>query len=151
MKTVFSRILPIGVFALALVLGGCSKEPVKIESVEVLTNVDRGSGNFNRVLKICFDQPLKSSFYHTVTLITNEDYKLEGGNWLRPMASDPTNPCQLRNIYLYLDKDSPPGSRPLIDEYVRPGNVRQLLLKIYDDEPVTGKERPVDEKLFRNI
>lgn len=151
MKQVTTKLLMIGVLAAAFLLGGCEKEPIKITSVEILTDVDRGSGNFNRVLKICFDKPLKSSYYHTMSLVSNEDYKLEGGSWLKPMASDPNNHCQLRNVYLYLGKDAPAGSRPLIDEYVRPGNVRNLLLRIYLEEPVTGKERPLDERMFNNI
>lgn len=151
MKQVTTKLLMIGVIAATFLLGGCEKEPIKISSVEILTDTDRGSGNFNRVLKICFDKPLKSSYYHTMSLVSNEDYKLEGGSWLKPMASDPNNRCQLRNLYLYLGKDAPAGSRPLIDEYVRPGNVRNLLLRIYLEEPVTGKERPLEERMFSNI
>lgn len=150
MKTM-NMFLFAGFLALTLGLSGCSKEPVKITSVEILTDMDRGSGNFNRVLRICFDKPIKSDYYHTMNLVTNEDFKLSGGSWIRPMASDPDNKCQLRNLYLYLGKNDPPGSRPLIDEYVRPGNVRQLMIRIYAEEPTSDKERPMEERIFSNI
>lgn len=146
---ILSKLLLVSVLAVAL--AGCSKEPVTITSVEIKTGMDRGSGNFNRVLNICFDKPLKSEYFHTMSLVTKEGYKLSGGSWLRPRASDPKNKCQLRNIYLYLGRDDPPGSRPLIDEYVRPGNISQLLIKIYEDEPKSKKERPMTERLFSDI
>jgi hypothetical protein len=140
-----------GFLALTFGLSGCAKEPVKITSVEIVTDMDRGSGNFNRVLRICFDKPIQSDYYHTMHLVTNEDFKLSGGSWIRPRASDPKNKCQLRNLYLYLGKNDPPGSRPLIDEYVRPGNVRQLMIRIYAEEPTSDKERPMEERIFSNI
>lgn len=145
------KLLAVGFLALIVGLAGCAKDPIEIRSVEILTNMDRGSGNFNRVLKICFDHPVTSTYYHTMHLVTNEEFKLSGGGWVRPMASDPDNKCQLRNLYLYLGKDDPPGSRPLIDEYVRPGNVRQLMLRIYEDEPQSDQDRPIDEKIFSNL
>lgn len=142
----------------ALVLGafwltGCEKEPVEIVSVQLLTDMDRGSGNFSRVLEICLDHPvaIKSPYYHTLSVVSNEGYELKGGSWIRHMASDPKNPCQLRNLYLYLGKEDPPGSRQFIDEYLRPGNIKQLEIKLYAEEPVTGRETPMAAKIVYNL
>lgn len=135
----------------SLGLAACSKEPVKITSVEILSDVDRGSGNFNRVLKICFDKPLKSDYYHTVHFVSKEDYKLSGGSLLKPLASDPKNKCHLKNIYLYLGRNDPPGSRKLIDEYINAGNIKDLMVRIYSEKPESDKERPMDERIFSNI
>lgn len=133
-----------------LILMGCSKEPVKVVSAQVLDNLDKGSGNFDRVLKICFKEPIKSDYYHKIVLMTNEAFKLDGGNMLRPMASDPENKCQYRNLYSYIHKDSPPNARQMIKDYVRPGNINQLLVQVYYDKP-EGKEAPVSEKLFKGL
>lgn len=154
MKFSMSKFLAAGLVTVALALSGCGgKEPVEIVSVKVLTDADRGSGNFNRVLEVCLDKPIKikSPYFHTMTLVTNEGFELSGGSWMRHMASDPKNPCQWRNLYLYLGRDDPPGSRPMIDEYVVPGNIRELQIKLYAQEPVTGQERPMAERTFRNI
>lgn len=144
--------------AIALVLGvfglsGCEKEPVEIVSVQLLTDVDRGSGNFSRVLEICFDHPvaIKSPYYHTMYLVSNDGYELKGGSWIRHMASDPKNPCQLRNLYLYLGKDDPPGSRQMIDEYVRPGNIRELKIELFAEEPKSSRDQPMASKTYRNL
>jgi hypothetical protein len=134
---------------LSLQLAGCSKDKVKITSAAVV-NLDKGSGNFDRVMKICFNEPLKSEYYHKVKIVTYEDVKIEGEGWLRPLASDPDNKCQLRNIYLYINKNSPPHARDLIHDYVKPGNIKALLVQIYFDKP-EGKEIPVDEKLFKDL
>lgn len=138
-------------FAGLIGLTGCTKPPVEVVSVELVTNMDRGSGNFNRVLKICFSEPTRSDYYHTIQLETQESYKLKGGSWLRPLSSDPKNPCHLRNVYLYLGKDDPPGSRPMIDEYVRPGNIKQLILTIYPEDPNKGQVEPMFQKTFSNL
>ena len=134
-------------------LSGCEKEPVEVVSVQLLTDADRGSGNFTRVLEICLDHPvsIKSPYYHTLSVVSNDGYELKGGSWIRHMASDPKNPCQLRNLYLYLGKDDPPGSRQLIDEYLRPGNIKELEIKLYDDVPQTGRETPMAARVFRNL
>lgn len=136
-----------------LLLSACAKEPLTIESVQILTDVDRGSGNFNRVLEICLDKPipLKQAYYHTMTLETHDGYQLSGSSWLRHRASDPRNPCQLRNLYLYLGRDDPPGSRQLIDQFVNPGQIREIVITLYDEKPETGRERPVDQRRFENL
>lgn len=131
-------------------LAGCSKDPVKIVSVQIVDDMDKGSGNFDRVLKICFEKPLTSEYYHKIMIITNEAFKMDGGSMLRPMASDPSNKCQFRNLYSYIHKDSPLNARQMIKDYVRPGNISQLLIQVYYDKP-EGKEIPADERLFKNI
>lgn len=145
------KLLVIGVATLSFSLIGCEKEPVKIVSVSIHTDADRGSGNFNRMLEICFDKPLKSNYYHTMHLKTKDGFKLSGGSWLRPRASDPRNKCQERNLYVYLGRNDPPGSRQFIDEHVIPGNIEQLMIRIYDDEPDNDRTRPMAERIFSNI
>ncbi|RUM92688.1 MAG: hypothetical protein DSZ27_02735 [Thiomicrospira sp.] len=148
------RIRNLGLIILTLLmsvgLGGCSKPPVEITSVQIVDNLDKGSGNFDRMLQICFKKPLTADYYHHVKIITNQSYMLEGGNMLRPRASDPDNKCQLRNLYNYINKDSPVGARQMIKDFMVPGNINQVLIQIYLDEP-EGKELPIEEKLFRNL
>lgn len=134
----------------SVLFSGCSKEPLKLQSAQIVANLDRGSGNFDRVLMICFDQPLKSTYYHKVTILTKESVKITGEGVLRPLASDPNNKCQLRNVYTYIHKDSPVGARELIKDYVVPGNISQILVQIYYDNP-EGKERPMAERVFRDL
>lgn len=131
-------------------LVACSKEPVKLVSAQMVDSLDKGSGNFDRVLQICFDKPLKSNYYHQITIITKEEVKISGGGLLRPLASDPDNKCHLRNVYLYINKDSPLEARQLIKDYVKKGNIRQLLVKVYYEKP-KAKELPVTEKVFSNL
>ncbi|GEM_PF-1223658 len=131
-------------------LTGCSKAPVTLTSVQFLENLDRGSGNFDRVLKICFSEPLKDTYYHKVAIVTKENVKISGGGFLKPLASDPTSKCHLRNVYSYINKDSPVEARQLIKDYVVGGNVSQVLIQVYNDKP-KGKELPIAEKLFRNL
>lgn len=133
-----------------LSLGGCSKDPVKITSAQIVSGLDKGSGNFDRVLQICFDQPLASNYYHKVAIITKENVKIIGSATLRPLASDPDNKCHLRNVYLYIHKGSPVDARQLIKDYVVPGNVSQVLVQIYKEKP-EGKELPIAEKVFSNL
>ena len=133
-----------------LSLQACSKAPVKITSAKIVNNLDKGSGNFDRVLQICFDQPLSSDYYHKITIVTKEDLKISGYGTLRPLASDPTNKCHLRNVYLYINKNSPIDARQLIKDYVVPGNIRQILIQIYDEKP-KGKELPMAEKVFTDL
>jgi hypothetical protein len=140
--------VPLSLFLLAL--GGCSKDPVKIVSASVVSGLDKGSGNFDRVVQICFDQPLSSDYFHKITLVTHQNVKIDGAGWLRPLASDPNNKCHLRNVYLYIHKDSPLDARQLIKDYVLPGNISQILVQMYYEEP-QGKELPMAEKIFSNL
>jgi len=133
-----------------LLLAGCSKAPVELKSAQIVASLDKGSGNFDRVLMVCFDQPLTSDYYHKVTIMTKEAVKIQGEGTLRPLASDPDNKCQLRNVYTYINKNSPVGARELIKDYVVPGNISQILVQIYEDKP-EGKERPISERVFKNL
>ncbi|WP_040726608.1 hypothetical protein [Thiomicrorhabdus sp. Kp2] len=133
-----------------LFLQACSKAPVTITTAKVVSGLDKGSGNFDRVLQICFAEPLTSTYYHKITIITKEDVKITGFGTLRPLASDPDNKCHLRNVYLYIHKDSPVDARQLIKDYVLPGNIRQVLVQIYNEKP-EGKELPIAEKVFTDL
>jgi len=147
----FRQIAIVGTFVMgSLLMTGCSKDPVKLQSAQIVASLDKGSGNFDRVLMICFDQPLRSDYYHKVTILTKESVKVNGEGTLRPLASDPDNKCQLRNVYTYINKDSPIGARELIKDYVVPGNISQILVQIYNEKP-EGKERPISEKVFKNL
>ncbi|WP_232023471.1 hypothetical protein [Thiomicrorhabdus aquaedulcis] len=128
-KTVFN-LLTLGLISSFLLLGACSKAPVTLTSAQIVGSLDKGSGNFDRVLQICFKEPLKSDYFHKVVIITKEDVKITGEGMLRPLASDPDNKCHLRNVYLYIHKDSPVDARQLIKDYVVPGNVRQVLVQV---------------------
>lgn len=131
-------------------LSGCSKKPVQLTTAKIVSGLDKGSGNFDRVLQICFTEPLTSTYYHKVVIVTKENVKISGGGILRPLASDPDNKCHLRNIYLYIHKDSPMEARQLIKDYVVPGNVSEVLVQIYNDKP-EGKELPIAEKVFKGL
>ncbi len=131
-------------------LSGCSKEPVKLTSAKIISSLDKGSGNFDRVLQICFTQPPTSTYYHKVVIVTKENVKITGEGLLRPLASDPDNKCHLRNIYLYIHKDSPIEARQLIKDYVVPGNISEVLVQIYNEKP-EGKELPIAEKVFKEL
>lgn len=144
-------LLTLVISALALsVFSGCSKEPVELESAQIVSSLDKGSGNFDRVLQICFKQPLSDTYYHKVVILTKESVKITGEGFLRPLASDPDNKCQLRNLYTYIHKDSPIGARELIKDYVVPGNIRQILVQVYYAKP-EGKERPITERVFKKL
>jgi len=138
------------ILASFLLLQACSKAPVKITSAKIVNNLDKGSGNFDRVLQICFDQPLTSDYYHKISIVTKENVKISGDGVLRPLASDPSNKCHLRNVYLYINKDSPIDARQLIKDYVVPGNIKQVLIQVYDEKP-KGKELPIAEKVFTGL
>ncbi len=131
-------------------LGGCSKGPVQLTSAQIVSSLDKGSGNFNRVLQICFTEPLTSTYYHKVVIVTKENLKITGEGLLRPLASDPDNRCHLRNIYLYIHKDSPMEARQLIKDFVVPGNISEVLVQIFNDKP-EGKELPIAEKVFKGL
>ena len=131
-------------------LGGCSKPPVKIVSAQMVTNLDKGSGHFDRVLEVCFAEPLQATYYHRITILSKEDVKISGAGDLKPMASDPDNPCYPRNLYMYINKDSPVDAKQLIKDYLMPGNLKQVLIQVYTTEP-EGKELPIAERLFENL
>lgn len=144
--------IKIGLIALLVtaLLSGCSKEPIKITSAELVDTLDKGSGNFDRMLKICFDKPLTSDYYHRIKIITSQSYKLEGDGILKPLASDPDARCHFRNLYNYINKDSPVGARQLIKDYMVPGNIHQLLIQVYPDVP-DGKQKPMSQVLYKDL
>jgi len=136
--------------SIGLGLTACSKAPVELTSVKFIGSLDKGSGNFDRVLELCFSEPLTSTYFHKVEIITNEKVKITGSGNLRPLASDPDNKCHLRNIYSYIHKDSPIDARLLIKDYVVAGNVSQVVVQVYEDKSKIG-EVPLSEKLFKNL
>ncbi|PLA73545.1 hypothetical protein CYQ88_10580 [Hydrogenovibrio sp. SC-1] len=138
------------VLSLSLIITGCSKPPVEIASVKFIDTLDGGSGNFDRMIQICFKEPLSAEYYHKVKIITHQSYKLDGGSMLRPLASDPGNKCHLRNLYNYIHRGSPLGARQMIKDYMIPGNINQVLIQVYNSKP-QGKELPIDEKLFKDL
>jgi hypothetical protein len=140
----------LGILSSVLAISGCSKDPVTLTSAQIVASLDKGSGNFDRVVQICFKEPLTSNYFHKVAIITKEDVKITGEGILRPLASDPNNKCHLRIVYLYIHKDSPVDARQLIKDYVVPGNVRQVLVQVYNDKP-QGKELPIAEKVFNDL
>ena len=125
---------------------GCEKPPVTIVSAQVIDNKKDRSGNFNRLLEICFKEPLSREYYHEVTILTHQGYKVQGSNTLRPLDSK----CQLRNIYSYINASSPVGARDMIQTHVVPGNINQLLIKVFANKP-EGKELPMAEALFKDL
>lgn len=135
--------------SLMSILTGCDKPPVELTTVSFVDN-DKGSGHFDRMVEICFTKPITSDYYHKIVIITHQSYKLEGGNTLRPLASDPGNKCQTRNLYNYINRDSPISARDMIKDYMTPGNINQLLIKIYPEKPV-GNEIPITERLYKNL
>ncbi len=150
-KRMYANAVATFVMVLSLLsLAGCSKAPVVLTSAQFIESLDKGSGNFDRVLQICFSEPLRSTYYHKVAIITKEKVKIIGGGILRPLASDPDAKCHLRNVYTYINKDSPMDARQLIKDYVVSGNVSQLLIQVYDHKP-KGKELPIAEKRFQNL
>jgi hypothetical protein len=149
-KLGLSAVLGVFMASALLSLTGCSKAPVTLTSAQIVSSLDKGSGNFDRVLQICFAHPMRSTYYHKVVILTKESVKIVGEGMLRPRASDPDNKCHLRNIYTYINKDSPMAARQLINDYVVPGNVSQVLIQIYKQKP-EGKELPIAEKIFTGL
>ncbi len=142
------RWLAIGV--LTIFLAGCGQEKIQVESVEFV-NLDRGSGLFDRAIRICFDKPIESKYWHRIVFMAKDGVKFEGEGWIRPLATAKNPKCQDKVLYMYIDKDSPPDSRTLIHDHIKQGNIAQLLIQIYPDQPDSKKAVPMSEKLFRNL
>lgn len=138
------------IVAMALLVSGCEKPKVVVTSVSFVDDMDRGSGNFDRMINICFREPLTADYYHDLTIVSKEGVKIKGGTPLKPLASNPDEKCHLRNLYNYINKDSPPGARQMIKDYMVPGNIHQVLIQIYFEKPV-GKEIPISEKLYSDL
>ena len=140
----------LAVMVLAVLLTGCGQEKIQVESVEFI-NLDRGSGLFDRAIRICFDKPIKSKYWHRIVFMAKDGVKFEGEGWIRPLATAKNPKCQDKVLYMYIGKDSPPDSRTLIHEHIKQGNIAQLLIQVYPDRPDNDKAVPMSEKLFRNL
>lgn len=136
---------------MVFLLGGCGEKPVvKVTSIAFIDNLDKGSGNFDRMVKICFDQPLKGDYFHKLTVVSQQGFKLSGGAPLKPLASKPDTLCHHRNLYNYINRDSPPNARQMIKDYLVPGNINQVLVQVYFNRP-EAKEVPISEVLLRGL
>ena len=138
------------VAAMMLALSGCGKPAVELTTAKMIESLDKGSGNFDRVLQVCFSEPISATYFHKIVIVTEENVKITGQGSLRPLASDPDNKCHLRNVYSYIHKDSPIEARQLIKDYVVSGNVSQVLIQVYNEKPSRG-DKPIAEKLFKNL
>lgn len=133
-----------------LIMTGCGEQAkVKIMSVEMVST-DTGSPDFRRMVKICFDQPLTGAYHHEIVFESKDGFSMKGESVLRPAASDPNNPCVLRNLNNYVNKNSPPRARDLIDHYLMKGNVASVKVSIWGDES-GEKGLKMDSKTFNNL
>lgn len=147
---VYRTVQLISMGLLALVLSACGQEKIQVTSLKFV-NIDRGSGLFDRAIRICFDKPIESEYWHRIFFVAKDGVKFEGEGWIRPLATAPDPKCQDKVIYMYITKNSPPDSRTLIHDHIKPGNVAQVLVQIYPDKPESPKAVPMSEKLFRNL
>ena len=132
-------------------LSGCGQEPMKIRSV-AFVNLDRGSGFFDRAIRICFDRPVSGHYWHRVVFESRDGFRFEGEGAIRPLATAKDPRCQDKVIYMYINRDSPPDSRALIVEHIRPGNIARLHLWLYARQPEKGERaKPMDEREFANL
>lgn len=137
-----------GVFS--LMLSGCGDQPtVKVVSVEMVSN-DVGSPDFKRMVKICFDKPLEGTYHHDILFQSQDGFVFGGSGVIRAAVSSPDDPCVLRNINQYVNKNSPPRARDLIDRYLYKGNVASVKVDVWADES-GHKGLKMDSKLFRDL
>lgn len=144
------RWLVMAVLALGLVLSGCGQEKLHIKSVRFV-DVDRGSGLFDRAIEICFDKPVESEYWHRVIFMSKDGVKFEGEGAIKPLATAKNPRCQVKIIYMYINKNSPPNARVLVHDHIKQGNIAQLLIQLYPHKPESEKAVPMDEKLFRDL
>jgi hypothetical protein len=133
----------------ALMIGGCEETSVKLVSVEMVST-ETGSPDFKRMIKICFDKPLSGVYHHEIFLESKDGFTMKGESTLRTAASDPDNPCILRNLNSYVNSNSPPRARDLIDRYLMKGNVASVKISIWGDES-GAKGLKMDSKTFNNL
>jgi len=140
-----------GVLSLAtLMVSGCGEQPkIKIVSVEMIST-ETGSLDFRRMVKICFDQPLSGAYHHEIQFESKDGFSMKGESILRAAASDPDNPCVLRNLNHYVNKNSPPRARDLYDRYLMKGNVASVKISVWGDES-GEKGLKMDSKTFNNL
>jgi hypothetical protein len=140
----------VGIMSSLMMLSGCGEQPkVKIVSVEMVSS-DTGSLDFRRMVKICFDQPLTGAYHHEILLESKDGFSMKGESLLRAATSDPNNPCVLRNLNNYVNKNSPPRARDLIDHYLMKGNVASVKVSVWGDES-GEKGLRMDSKTFNNL
>jgi hypothetical protein len=128
----------------------CGQEKIEIVSAQFI-NLDRGSGLFDRAIRICFDKPIESRYWHHIVFVAKDGVKFEGQGWIRPLATAKDPRCQDKVIYMYVDRNSPLDSRTLIHDHIKEGNISQLLVQVYPERPKNEKTVPMSEKLFRNL
>jgi hypothetical protein len=140
----------VGLLSLStLMITGCEQAKVKITSVEMVS-AETGSLDFRRMIKICFDKPLSGDYHHEIVLERKDGFTLKGESILRAAVSDPNNPCILRNLNNYVNKNSPPRARDLIDHYLMKGNVASAKVSVWGDES-GAKGLKMDSKVFNNL
>ena len=145
------RSLLLALSILSTGLAGCGQERLKIKSVEFV-NLDRGSGFFDRAIRICFDRPVSSHYWHRVLFESRDGFRFEGEGAIRPLATAKDPRCQDKVIYMYINRNSPPDSRALIVEHIKPGNIARLHLWLYARRPDKGaRSQPMDEREFVNL
>ena len=131
-------------------LAGCGEQPkVKLVSAEMISR-DTGSPDFKRMIKICFDQPLSGDYHHEIVIESKDGFSINGIGVLRAAASDPDNPCITRNLNQYVNKNSPPRARDLIERYLVKGNVASVKITVWGDES-GQKGLKMDSKMFSNL
>ena len=134
----------------SLLLAGCGEQPrVKVESVE-MTSIEGGSPDFRRLAKICFDQPLEGDYYHEIVFESKDGFVFEGSGKIRAAVSDPDNPCIIKNLNQYVNKNSPPRARDLIERYLGKGNVASVKLSVWGTES-GEKGLKMDTKVFKDL
>lgn len=140
----------IAIIASSLLLVACGEQArVKVESIEMYS-LESGSPDFRRMAKICFDQPLTSEYLHEIEFISKDGFVFKGNGKIRPAASDPKNPCILRNINQYVTRDSPPRARDLIERYLVKGNIESVKITVWGSES-GQKGLKMDSKEFKNL
>ncbi len=138
------------ILSLSTLISGCGEQPkVKIISIEMVST-DTGSPDFRRMVKICFDQPLSGEYHHEIFFESKDGFSMKGESKLKPAASNPDNPCILRNLNNYVTVNSPPRARDLIDHYLMKGNVATVKISIWGDES-GAKGLKMDSKTFNNL
>ncbi len=134
----------------SLLLAGCGEQPrIKVESIEMISN-DGGSPDFRRMAKICFDQPLKGDYYHEIVFESKDGFVFEGSGKIRAAVSDPDNPCIIKNLNQYVNKNSPPRARDLIDRYLPKGNLASVKINVWGTES-GEKGIKMDTKVFKDL
>lgn len=136
--------------ASSLLLSACGEQPrVKVVSIEMVST-EGGSPDFRRMTKICFDQPLSGEYIHDITFESKDGFVFKGSGKIRAAASDPDNPCILKNLNQYITKDSPPRARDLIEHYLVKGNVASVKISIWGSES-EEKGIKMDSREFKNL